>query len=93
MKQLTNVSTRALPLADGTILAAAGTKGSQRLVEAVDEKDQRLIDRGFINVGDNVEVVQASQSSAAVPAPVPAQPVETETRRRGKETTDREERS
>ena len=43
MKEITNLSTRALPLEDGTILAAAGTAGCVKQVESLsDAEAQRL---------------------------------------------------
>lgn len=49
MKTIINQHTQPLPLDDGTILAAAGTPGSEREVEGVSERDQRrYLRRGLI---------------------------------------------
>jgi hypothetical protein len=71
MKQLINLTARALPLANGTVLAAARTEGSERLVETIDESDQRLIDGGFISVRE-VEVSSLPAAPAAEQSGEPA---------------------
>ena len=43
MKQITNLTTRPVVLDDGTILAAAKTKGSVKQVESVSEFDVRRL--------------------------------------------------
>ena len=56
MKQLTNHHTQPIVLASGVVLAAAGSKGSTRQVESVDDADRRrYVDRGLI-VASDVEV-------------------------------------
>lgn len=52
MKEVVNNQARAIPLEDGTVLAAAGTPGSVRTVADLAETDQRLVDRGLIGVRD-----------------------------------------
>jgi hypothetical protein len=49
MKEITNLTSRALPLADGTVLAARGTDGCCKQVTELSDADaQRLGDRIFV---------------------------------------------
>jgi hypothetical protein len=43
MKELVNLTTRALPLSDGTMLAAKGTDGSVKQVESISDDDARRL--------------------------------------------------
>ena len=53
-----------LSLENGMILAAAGTKGAEREIAALGERDQRLVTRGLVVVTE-AEAVEPRQ-----PAPV-----------------------
>ncbi len=67
MKELINQQTQPLVLEDGTVLAAAGSKGSVRHVESISDADvRRLADRGLIAVRDvEFESTAASTVSEA----------------------------
>lgn len=72
MKELTNHTTRALPLSDGTILAAAGTAGSVKQVDSLSDDDARRLD-GHIFVRDvapagTVAKKEDADETAALPA-------------------------
>lgn len=60
MKEVTNLTTRALTLSDeaGTVLAAAGTPGSVRQFEGIREDDARRLS-GMIHVRE-VEAAPAA---------------------------------
>jgi hypothetical protein len=72
MKRITNLSGRMQCLADerGTILAAAGTSGSSKLVEAISDAD-------LARLGDSIHVEDAvieSESPLAKHKPLAAEP-------------------
>lgn len=71
MKEVVNLTTRALPLSDGTMLAAKGTPGSVKQVESVNEKDARRLS-GMIFIRD-VEVAPVAPASKKVPDKVVAE--------------------
>ena len=54
MKQITNLTTRPVVLSDGTILAAAGTKGAAKQTEKLSDADARRLS-GSIHVIDVVD--------------------------------------
>lgn len=67
MRRLANPHRHPVDLADGTILAAAGTEGSVKEVETVSETDQRRIDDGVI-----VELGAATRPQTNEPPQRPA---------------------
>jgi len=48
--QIRNNTMQPLPLDNGDVLAAAGTDGSVRPVEALTDNDRRLIERGLVTI-------------------------------------------
>lgn len=65
--RLINNYSKPLVLDDGTILAAAGTPGSQRDVESVSDRDRkRYVDRG------RVAMIEPPPAPIVEPSPAPA---------------------
>ncbi len=50
--RVVNKHRQPLMLHDGTLLAAAGTKGAEREVASLGQRDQRLVSRGLITVAE-----------------------------------------
>jgi hypothetical protein len=64
MTEVTNQTRRPQTLSDGTILAAAGTNGSTKTVNAISDADQkRLGGRGWISVSEKRRPLSAVQRS------------------------------
>ncbi len=73
MKQLTNLTKRPVVLADGTILAAAGTSGASKPVEVLSDTDVRRLGAS-VHVGD-VAIASRVAPAAKKAAPVVEAPV------------------
>jgi hypothetical protein len=70
MMRVTNLMTRSLTLSDGTILAAAGTKGASKPVEVISDADrQRLAGRGYISISEVTVEAPTSRPSRTLPTP------------------------
>lgn len=71
MKEVQNLHTQPVTLSDGTVLAAAGTRGSTKSVEGLSPSDEkRLVRRSLIIVREpELKAPQASKVPAKQPAP------------------------
>lgn len=74
MKEITNLSTRALPLEDGTILAAAGTAGCVKQVESLSDDDARRLGGMIFVREDEVDPAPKTRVLIADNPPATARP-------------------
>lgn len=54
-----------LMLEDGTLLAAAGTKGAEREVASLGERDRRLVSRGLVVVSEAEQSIEPRKTTPA----------------------------
>ncbi len=63
--KITNLTGRPVVLNDGTIVSAAGTRGSSKTVETLSDRDRkRLVDHGAVHVEETTTVAGAASGES-----------------------------